>query len=135
MHRDFRARMKAMVAKDDKARHARRFTTVSWYEIGVRGFVDGSGEFAQRIAEAGDPKVIQVGEAMALTSGVLLARQWGAKLVYDAYEHVPERAPSLPNPLKSYFRLFKGDEIVSHGLPDHSIEHDNQLNERQKHGG
>lgn len=133
MHRDFRARMKDMVTRDDKARHARRFTTVSWYEVGVCGYVDESTEFAQRIAEVGEPNVIQVCEAFALTSGVLLARRWGAKLIYDAYKHEPERVSSVPNPFISYFKLFKGDEIVSHGLHDHDIERDDQLSGSRTH--
>lgn len=140
-HREFRARVKSMVDKDDKGRTARFFVTVSWYETGVQGYVDGSAEFARRLADVGVPRVIHVHDAFALTSGVLLARRWGVKLVYDAYEHEPERTPLVPDPMKSYVTLFEGGEIVEHGFHDDTIEHGDQSrqprtlgNERMRRG-
>lgn len=86
IHQDYRVRMESNFAKDEKARTDQRFSTASWYEIRLRGNTDSSNEFIQRISEAGEPMTIQLCEAFALNSRILLAMRWRAKQVYYAFE-------------------------------------------------
>lgn len=106
-HRELRARMSSLIARDDSARTAARFALIAWYEVGAFGFVNGSSEFAKRIDDLGPPKVVHSHDIYTLTAGVMLAKKWGAKLAYDAHEYEPERAPPLADKLKADLASFE----------------------------
>lgn len=133
-HRAFRDRMRNLVDKDDNSRLARYATTISWYEFGLQGYVNESKELARRIAELGAPRVIQVHEAFALTSGIFLARRWGARLVYDAIEYAHEGSQLVPDVKKSYFTLLKDDELAGRAIHDVLNEQLGQSEEARDHG-
>lgn len=111
-HRELRARMNNLIAKDDDSRTAARFSLVAWYEAGAVRFVDSSAEFARRIEELGPPRVVHAHDAWTLTAGVMFAGRWGAKLVYDAHEYEPERSPPLPDKMKADFAVFESRSIA-----------------------